>query len=52
VPPFCVPCKERCDDLECDCIESYEGWKDEVEYVASMSLLRHSGLTDLPLVLF
>jgi hypothetical protein len=45
VPPFCVPCKERCDNVVCDCIESDEGWKDEVEYVFSMSLLRHLALT-------
>jgi hypothetical protein len=46
VPPFC---KEPWDNFVCDCKESDEGWKDEVEYVASMSLLRHLGLTDYPL---
>jgi hypothetical protein len=46
--PFCIPCKERCDNFVYDCIESDEGWK-EVEYVASMSLPRHLGLTDYPL---
>jgi hypothetical protein len=49
VPPFCVPCKERCGNFVCDCIETDEGWKDEVEYEASMSVLRHLGLTDYPL---
>jgi hypothetical protein len=41
VPPFCVPCKERFDNFVYDFIESDERLKDEVEYVASMSLLRH-----------
>jgi hypothetical protein len=46
LPPFCVPFKERSDNFACDYTESNEVWKDEVEYVSSMSLLRHWGLTD------